>query len=72
MADSAVDGGQVNALEGYRTASGTVARGMPVVDGGQVDGEFFGIGVSWHYGSEISGTGVLHGWGPWTLTLGIA
>ena len=47
-------------------------RGMPVVNGGQVDGEFFGIDVSWHYGSEISGTGVLHGWGQWTMTLGIA
>ena len=50
---------------------------MPVFYGGKVDGQFFGIAVSWHYGSEIGGTGgdVLHGWvlwvDPWNSVTGL-
>jgi hypothetical protein len=42
-------------------------RGMPVVFGREVDGQFLGIAVSWHYGSAI---GAVLAWVG--LTLGIA
>lgn len=50
---------------------------MSVVHGREVDGQFFGIAVSWHYGSEIGGTvrDVLHGWvcgqRPWDSVTGV-